>query len=363
MNMPKVAIIYLCWSDEPKKYLSRALDSITSQSYSKDNLMLIVVYNGPRDIEEPELHYIKNEVKSRENILPETIILEPDRNIGFSAGNNFGAEYAVNHGADYVFFHNADGFLGETAVSELVKVMEADKTIGECQPLILLYPEKDLINSAGNHFHYLGIGYCADYRANLRDFPEYLDVGYVSGAAAFMRAELLKKYGYWNDYFYLYHEDTEYSLRLKLRGFRVGLAGKAFFYHQYSFSNKTEKFFWIERNRHALKIIFYRWPTLFLLLPLEILYNMGLTIIAAIQGWHSQLFKVYKYWLTPANWSRWLAYRRSAQKNRKLSDSALISSAAITVGTGDLRLPPVIRICVNFVFTIYWILLKILIWW
>ncbi|MCX6782109.1 MAG: glycosyltransferase family 2 protein [Candidatus Magasanikbacteria bacterium] len=364
MSLPKTAIIYLCWADEPKKYLGAALDAIAGQTYPKEGTMVVVVYNGPRSGEESQLDYIRNEINDKRHRLPDTVVLEPGGNVGFSAGNNFGARYAVEHGADYIFLHNADGFLKNTAIAELVRVMESDKNIGECQPLILLYPERHLINSAGNEFHYLGIGFCASYRDAVKDvYPVFSEIGYVSGAAAFMRADLLKQFGYWSDRFFLYHEDTEYSQRLKVRGYKIGMAGQAVFYHQYEFSNKPNKFFWIERNRHALKLLFYKWPTLILLLPLEIVYNVGLLFLSAVNGWFPELIKVYGYWLKPKNWRGWLADRKILQKQRIVSDRQMIFRAAVGVGTGDLRLPAIIRVSVNFIFTIYWYLLKILIWW
>ena len=363
MIEPKVAIIYLCWADEPRKYLPEALEAIARQSYAKQNLSLVVVYNGPRAGAESQIDFIRGEINRLASSLPETIILEPGSNIGFSAGNNFGAKYAVEHGANYIFLHNADGYLGDGTVQELTAVMENDKKIGECQPLILLHPETHLINSAGNEWHYLGIGYCANYRENAREFPQYSEVGYASGAAVFMRADLLGKFGFWNDDFFLYHEDTEYSLRLKIRGFKIGLAGRAKFFHKYQFSNKPNKFYWLERNRHALKLIFYRWPTLILLLPLEILYNLGLLVLAVFGGWFGELIKVYKYWLTPENWHKWLASRKIMQTERVLSDRRMITMSAATTGTGDLKLPVVIEGTVNIVFTIYYLLLRILVWW
>lgn len=364
MSVPKTAIIYLCWADEPGKYLTSALDAIARQTYSKEGIMLVVVYNGHRRGEESQSEYIKREIDGRRRFLPETVLLEPGGNIGFSAGNNFGARYAVERGADYVFLHNADGYLKDTAIAELIRVMESDKKIGECQPLMLLYPEIDLVNSAGNEFHYLGIGFCANYREPVKDaYPDFSETGYASGASAFMRADLLRQLGYWSDKFFLYHEDTEYSLRLKIRGYKIGLAGCAVFYHQYSFSNKPNKFFWIERNRHALNLLFYKWPTLFLLLPLEILYNAGLLVLSAINGWFGELLKVYGYWLRPSNWKSWLADRKIIQKQRIISDRRIILGAAVRVGTGDLRLPGAIRVIVNFIFTIYRYLLKILVWW
>jgi GT2 family glycosyltransferase len=178
-----------------------------------------------------------------------------------------------------------------------------------------------------------------------------------------MRAELLKKFGFWNEDFYLYHEDSEYSLRLKIRGYKIGLAGQADFYHIYNFSNKPRKLFWIERNRHALKLIFYKWPTLVLLLPAEILYNLGLMILSAAGGWFTELINVYKYWFKPVNWRGWLARRKVAQQERVISDRKILSGTTPMISFGEMKIPAMFRACANIVFTIYYFLLRILIWW
>ncbi|PIT88290.1 MAG: hypothetical protein COU29_03420 [Candidatus Magasanikbacteria bacterium CG10_big_fil_rev_8_21_14_0_10_36_32] len=364
MFKAKVSIIYLCWADEPQKYLAEALDSIQTQTYPKDLLQLVIVYNGPREGEISSVDYIRSEIFQRQNNLPETVVLEPGSNVGFPAGNNFGARYAVKNGADYVFLHNADGYLAAEAITELVKAMETNKNVGECQPLMLLHPEKELINSAGNNLHYLGIGYCYKYRETYKpNMAEIYDTGYVSGACAFMRADLLRQHGYWNERFFLYHEDTEYTLRLVSLGYRAVSVNRAIFYHKYNFSNKPDKMFWIERNRHVLQLMFYRWPTLILILPMEIIFNLGLLILSAAQGWIKELLAVYVYWMTPANWRQWLIDRHAIQRDRTVGDSRLLSRMTSRISFAGLKIPKIILLLANLVFTLYFFLLKIVIWW
>ena len=44
--MSKVAIVYLIWSNEPEKYLERALKGVADQTYSKADTHLLIVYNS-----------------------------------------------------------------------------------------------------------------------------------------------------------------------------------------------------------------------------------------------------------------------------------------------------------------------------
>lgn len=363
--MKKVAIVYLVWSKEPEKYLERALGGVASQTYNKADTHLLVVYNSHKLDESSQLPLIQELVEKNRDVLPATTILPQEKNLGFSGGNNLGMQWAIDNGFDYVFLNNADGFMAPEAVAKLVEAFESDQTIGQAQSLVLLYPEQNLINTSGNNLHYLDIGYCGLFRRPIIEhkLPAIYDVGYVSGAATMMRVGLLKKFGVWREEFFLYHEDTEYSLRLKVRGFRTVAVSGSVFYHQYDFLKDVKKFYWIERNRHVLKYLFYKWPTIILMLPLEILYNLGLLVVSLKGRWFKNLLQVYVYWLQPNNWRIWHSLRLNNLKERKVSDRYLLSRSVKTVTMADMVVPVVVKTGVNFVFTIYYYLLKILVWW
>lgn len=363
--MPKVAIIYLVWNNEPRKYLERALSGVAAQTFPKANLELLIIYNSHKPEEASQIDFIKEEVQKMSASLPHTTILEQKKNLGFSGGNNLGMRWAVEYGFDYTFLHNADGYLDGQAIEKLAAAMESDKKIGEAQSLVMLHPETELINSAGNAWHYLGIGYCVFYRRKLSEvnLPEIKDVGYVSGAAAMMRTDLLKEYGYWNEDFFMYHEDTEYSFRLKTRGYRTVVVKGAVFYHEYSFKKGAAKFYWLERNRHALKYLIYKWPTWVLLAPLEILYNLGLIIISLAGGWFRELLKVYAYWLRSENWKVWRAERKKYQTERTVSDRAILAISAARVEGEYGIVNKSVNFLANLFFTFYYFLLKIMVWW
>lgn len=363
--MSKVAIVYLIWSNEPERYLERALQSIGAQTYSKTDTQLLVIYNSHKPDEPSQLPLVQELVEKYKPTLPLVTVLPQSTNLGFSGANNVGMKWAVDNGFDYVFLHNADGYLAPAAIEKIVLAMDNDKTIGQAQALTLLYPETHLINTTGNNLHYLNIGSCGKFRQPIakQNLAEVYDVGYVSGAATMMRIDLLKKYGLWYEEFFLYHEDTEYSLRLKIRGFRTVAVRDAIFYHEYNFSKNVQKFFWIERNRHVLKYLFYFWPTIILMFPLEVLYNLGLLLIAFKNGWVKELFKVYHYWLQPNNWQTWKKLRKKNLEERLLSDRVMITIAERTVEMADVVVPTPIKLLADAVFTIYYYLLKIVVWW
>ncbi len=362
--MKKVAIIYLLCNDEPEKYLENALKGVASQTYTKENISLVIVYN-PIENADIHLQYIHETIGLFETQLPKTIVLPQQTNLGFSGGNNLGMQWAVDNNFDYVFLHNADGFTTADTISSLVGAMEEDKKIGQAQSLILLYPEQNLINTTGNKLHYLDIGYCGNFREPIMNhkLPAVYDIGYASGASTMLRVDLLKQYGFWLGEFFMYHEDTEYSLRLKIRDFRIVAVSNSVFYHQYQFSKNVKKFFWIERNRHVLKYLFYKWPTIILTIPLEILYNLGLLVIAWKNNWLKELFKGYIYWLKPSTWHTWYLIRLKNLKERKISDRDLLNQSVKTVEMAEVVVSKPIKLVMNAVFTFYYFLLKILVRW
>ena len=45
--------------------------------------------------------------------------------------------------------------------------MENDQSIGVAQSLLLLHPDTGYVNATGNSFHYLGFGFCDEYRTRV----------------------------------------------------------------------------------------------------------------------------------------------------------------------------------------------------
>ncbi|MBI5254499.1 glycosyltransferase family 2 protein [Candidatus Falkowbacteria bacterium] len=361
----RVAIVYLLWSNEPRAYLERALLAMEKQTYPKELIEFLIIYNSHKPDEPSQCPYIREEVARHSEALPHTTVIEQEKNLGFSGGNNFGMKWAIENSFDYVFLHNGDGYLHEQCLEKLVEAMENDKKIGTAQSLVLLYPETHLINTAGNCSHYLGLGFCNAYRQSAESITQAVkDVGYASGAAIIMRTDLLKQHGLWDEDYFLYHEDLDYSFRLKTLGYRVVLVPQSIFYHEYKFSKSASKYFWMERNRFAVLLMYYKWLTLILLLPMMLALEIGLWLFAIKSGWGRERVNVYQYWLKLSNWKLWLAKRRAIQANRKIPDRELLKTMAATVNFSEKAVEsPVLKFIGNPLMSGYFWLLRLIVWW
>ncbi len=364
---PKLGIVYLAYHPEP--FLPRAIEALAKTTYPKDRLVFIVVDNPHPDFGSAEqyLRALLEPLSTKE--LPEIIILPQTKNLGFAGGNNVGIARALELGCDYIFLHNQDGYLEKNALAEIVAAAESDKSFGALQSVILLHHAPEKINSMGNNLHFLGFGYCDKYKLplqdQLRDTPEKItEIGYASGAALLIGKDLVKTYGLLDEDLFLYHEDLEFSLRLKLAGLKVGVATTSLFYHEYAFSRNSEKMYLMERNRYAVILMYYRWRTILLTLPAGFLTELGLLVVAAKKGWLKEKIRVYWYWLHPGNWIFWLRKRRHMQEFRMVSDRTLLKT---TVGKIVFDDPAVNNFLLNSignpVLSLYWRIIKKILFW
>lgn len=364
IKYPRVAIIYLSFHCQP--YIGPVVSALEKLAYPKERVGLVIVDNPHPEYGSSVRFLEETMMPKSENSLPRVTLIANSENLGFAGGNNVGIKWALENGFDYVFLLNNDAYPAPNFLEPLVAATEDDKKIGAAQSLVLLYPETELINSAGNVAHYLGFAYCWGYRQKITDLslPEVKEIDYASGAALLLRADLLKKYGGLDEDFFLYHEDLEYCYRLKCLGYKIVLVRDSLVYHRYEFRRSVSKYFWLERNRYAVMLMFFKWKTLLLLAPMGLLAELGLFIMSWQSGWLRERLKVYRYWLKRENWRLWLAKRRQIQKQRVVSDRVLMKNQVSRVLFQEEELAsPLLRYIGNPVMAGYGWVVRRIVWW
>jgi GT2 family glycosyltransferase len=364
-KFPRVAIVYLSYHSE--SYLDDVVMALRNLKYPKDKIGFFVVDN-PHPEHGLSTRAIEIKLQSISGIdIPQVFYLPQDKNLGFAGGNNVGIDLAIEKDYEYIYLHNDDGFMATGAVQPLVQVMEQDPSIAVAQSLLLLHPETEYLNNAGNSFHYLGFGFCDEYRTKRKDWlaQRVKDIAYASGAACLVRSSLIKKFGVLDEDFWLYHEDLEWCFRFRGAGYRIVLVKDSVFYHKYKFARSIENFYFMERNRYGVMLIFFKLPTLILLLPMAIVLEIGLWLFAWRGGWIDKKQRVYKYWLKPKNIRIWLQKRNCFQKLRIVNDRYLLSYSSPGVYFQEKSVnTPLLKYFGNPVMTVYyWIVVKGLIRW
>jgi hypothetical protein len=352
--MPKVAVVLINYKDYARKYLNECIASLRQQSYPKDSFKVFIVDNATS----------AETVQHLRAAAPEAEIIPEEKNAGFAEGNNIAMRRALGEDYGYIVLFNMDTIADARWLEELVRVAEADKGLGAVQSLIMLHPETEKINSLGNEIHFLGFGFCKGYGERISNIkhPISNDFFYASGASVLYPVEVLKKVGLFDPEFFMYHEDTDLSWRIRQAGYKIALAEKSVMYHKYQFSRSILQFYHMERNRMIMMFENYRLGTLILIFLPFLIMELGMLFYAALRGMFWTKLRTYGYFFHLKNWRRMVKNKRQKAKLRKVSDRKLSRRIVGKLEFQEIA-NPILTYLVNPVFNVYWKLVRFLIFW
>jgi hypothetical protein len=224
----KVSIIILNWNG--KDDTIECIKSIKRNNYK--NYEITVVDNGSEDgsVSEIRKYFLDSEVN----------IIENKRNLGFAGGNNVGIRYAIKGSADYILLINNDTTVDEDFLRELVKAGELDNKAGILGPKICFYGEPKRIWFAGGKVNWLknkGTHIGLD-EIDQEQYNNKKEVDYLTGCCLLIKREVVKKIGDLSEDYFLYYEDTDFSLRTRKAGYKCLYVPKSTIYHKVSRSTK-----------------------------------------------------------------------------------------------------------------------------
>ncbi len=365
--MLKIAVVTALWYED--KYLPALFSSLEKTEYPLDRWEIIMIDN--RNSEAAREWVRKNVVPKEGKTLPHFELLKTEKNLGFAGGNNECIRKAAERGAEAVYLLNEDAWGDPAFLKNAAARLESDGEIGAVQSFIMLDPPERGANSIGNCLHFLGFSYCDGYRlpgpeaaglmrARRIDDPD-LRVSAVSGAAALFRIEALNKTGLLDEGYHMYHEDLDLSLRLREARWKLVVEPSSIVYHRYDFSRSAEKYYWMERNRYRLLIEHFRFPTLLALLPGLAAAELGLLASGFMNGTWKARFKIYAYFLNPANWRPLAEKRRTVMECKKTRDREILSGAVSAISYEEVKVPAVKA--ANALMGAYWAAAKRIIYW
>ncbi len=199
LDLPLVHAVVLNWNKAEQS--AACVASLLRQQYPA--LRIIVVDNG----------------SSRDSLAPldqldgKILLLKNETNLGFTGGVNTGMRQAMADGADYVWLVNNDAEPAADALRKLITVAEADTRIGLASPVILNADAADEIEFCGGirdgtQFH--ATDDLATYQSWREESPDLL---WLVGTALLLRRRLVETIGLFDERFFAYWEDNDYSVR------------------------------------------------------------------------------------------------------------------------------------------------------
>ena len=242
--------------------VAASLPALCAQLRAGDEL--VVVDNASRD---DTLAVVRE-------IAPQAVVVANAANAGFAAGANDGARAASG---DVLVFLNPDA----TPAPGFADAIRAPR--GDWDAWMGLVRAGDEVNSSGGVVHFTGIAWAGQAPPT---GPR--EVAFASGAClAIPRATWERAGGFASSYF-MYHEDVELSLRLRLAGARLGVEPGAVVDHDYAFTKGPDKWRRLERNRWATVLRTYPRPVLLAVAPALLATEIALLAVAAAGGWLPQ---------------------------------------------------------------------------
>ncbi len=160
------------------------------------------------------------------------------KNLGFAGGYNAGIRYALEHGADFVFMLNNDTLAPPGMLEPLVEAA-APPDVAAAAPLIFYAdaPERVWSAGAGRSPWTLELTENHGRAAGFEQQEQPVEREFLSGCALLLKREALEKVGLFDEGFFLYYEDSDYSLRLRQAGYRLLLVPRARLWHKVSRSS------------------------------------------------------------------------------------------------------------------------------
>lgn len=375
-ELPKVGIIYLTYPTAKwERDINGCLTSLEKINYPKDRVELICVESKPRSTLGPLKEWFeKTWMPKSGKELPRITYIYKAEQLGFAANNNLGFEKAKELGCEYVHLTNEDTYVDPDYLLRAVQRAEQDPLIGSVQSLVLLGDEPDKVNTIGNAFHYLGFGYSMGYRWTKDQALHFLDeqrktnpeleIGYASGAAVLVRISALEGRSLFDEKFELYHEDTDLTLYMRMRKFKTVIEPTSILWHHYEFGKNKFNYYFMERNRYVLIWMYYRWPTLVLIMPMLCVMDLAILFFSLKNGWFDMKWKAYRDWFS-ADFRAWVWKRRRViQAERRISDKEFLRYAVSDISFQEESVKnPVLDQIGNPLLRVYWSVVQRIICW
>lgn len=319
---PSISVLIVAWNSEAE--LHRLLPPLLAELDDGDEL--IVVDNDSPD----------DSAAVAARLAPRAQLVTMGRNLGFAGGVNVGATAATG---DLLVILNPDAIPRPGWGEAIRRPWREGRGWSAWQGLVA-EGDGQTINSAGNPVHFTGIVWAGRHGDPIAAAPAAGEVTALSGACLAVPMEVWRRHGGLAEKFFMYHEDVDLSLRLRLAGEAVGIEPTAVVAHEYEFTASAgNKWRWLERNRLATLVRLWPGSLLLLLGPALLATEAALLLAAAAGGWGGQKLRAdaeVLAWLP-----RLLRERRALRGRRRISAADFAS--VLTPDLDSPFIPEVVR--------------------
>lgn len=267
-TLPAIAVVVVCHNSADA--LPDTLPALAGQLGEHDEV--VVVDNASTD----------DGAALARTLLPAATVIAAPGNVGFASGCHIGARAST---APLILLLNPDAVPQPGFLDALRGAAAEHPGWGAWQALVTM-DGGSRVNTAGNLVHWLGFGWAGGLGDPVDAVPpQDAEVGFPSGAAMIVRRASWEAAGGFDERYFMYGEDLDLGLRLRLAGQEAGIVPAARADHDYTFVKGDYKWFYLERNRWWTVLGAYPAPLLVLVLPALLVFEAALLLAAKRGGW------------------------------------------------------------------------------
>ncbi len=207
-------------------------------------------------------------------------------NRGFAGGVNPGIRRALDDGAGAVLLLNNDALIAPDALSRMAGALQRHSQIGILSAAVVRADRPGVLAGVGarvGRYWTTPIGWGESLERLPPDEPVAIPTAF--GAAILVRREVFERVGLFDERFFFYYEDTDFSLRARAAGFAIAYLPGAVVRHAVSASTRGVpglREFYLARSRQLFFRKYRRGPE-------RMIYSLiALANLARVARWKLQ---------------------------------------------------------------------------
>ena len=228
-NKDKVAIVIVNWNTY--KLTRACVLSLNKCVHKNFEIFLVDNYSSDDSVEK-----LKKEFKDLHFILN-------NENTGFCKANNQAIKKILSENTfNFIMLLNSDTEVSPFFIKPLIDTFKSSKKIGAVQPLILNWSDKSTIWKYEGDINRT-FGFTSHKSKNKIFSNEKINsyTEWASGCCILTTPSIFKDVGLFDEIFFAYYEDVDWSIRLKKQNYLIALSKLSEIYHHESGSSKSLK--------------------------------------------------------------------------------------------------------------------------
>ncbi len=217
------------------------------------------------------------------------VIVAIEENLGYAGGNNVALEYALKRvGADYVWLLNNDTVVDAFALERMVSLAQREPHSGLIGAKLLQYAKPDMLQAMGGGNFIPRFGHDSQFGSGTKMVDsdiQVVELEHVVGACVLARVTAIREVGALDETYFLYREETDWSVRMRLNAWRLLCCANAIVWHKQGkslgFKSPLHDYYSV---RNMLRLVYKYYPSAFPTAVLMIAARSILPKLVRFQG-------------------------------------------------------------------------------